>query len=105
MNAYQRQLLDKLINELTDKPSPSLHTAQMLAAELKGAMQAQDAPTQPITPTPDADGWVENTGTMPECEISAIRFYHGGIEYVTDKKWSWDLTRNGLFTISHYLPA
>jgi len=101
MNTYQRQLLDNLINELTTL-DPSIRIAQMLAAELKGAMQAQDAPQKP---TPDADGWVENTGVMPECEISAIRFCHGGIEYVSDKKWSWDLTRNGIFTITHYRPA
>lgn len=41
MNTYQRQLLHQLINELTATTTPNLHAAQMLAAELKGAMQAQ----------------------------------------------------------------
>ena len=41
MNTYQRQLLRQLIYELTATASPNLNAAQMLAAELKGAMQAQ----------------------------------------------------------------
>ena len=105
MNAYQHQLLDKLINELTDNASPNLHAAQMLAAELKGAMQAQDAPTQPITPTLD-DGWVENTGVDPECVILSCKMASGHIlnEKMYSGSMNWKLGI-GLGTIIHYRPA
>jgi len=132
MNTYQRQLLDKLITELTDNPDPSLHAAQMLAAELKGAMKAQtiedgqsdpqidtptpDADMHPITcdcaecvpnePAPDADGWVENTGIMPECEISAIKYKSGRIEETTEKERHWRLGKAFYKNkITHYKPA
>ena len=99
MNTYQRQLLDKLISELTATASPSLHAAQMLAAELKGAMQAQDAPRKP---TPDADGWVENTGVMPECEIASLKFRDGSIYVVVDEK---SMDKNDFrWTFSSYVP-
>lgn len=116
MNTYQRQLLHKLITELIANASPNLHTAQMLAAELKGAMQAQTelddihpitcdcAKCVPLQPTPDADGWVENTGIMPECEISAIKYKSGRIEETTEKEWHWRLG-NAFYTITHYRPA
>lgn len=86
MNTHATNLLHALIEGLYNaKPTPELHTFQMLAAELKGAMQAQaidhgqsdPLPTQIVTPTPDADGWVENTGVMPECEIASLRFATG----------------------------
>lgn len=118
MNTYQRQLLDKLITELTDNASPNLHTAQMLAAELKGAMQAQTelddihpitcdcAKCVPLQPTPDADGWVENTGVDPQCMIIGIRI-------TNDKKpceFNNPMTSTGYFWrkqsgITHYKPA
>ena len=104
MNTYQRQLLDKLITELTDNASPNLHTAQMLAAELKGAMQAQDAPQKP---TPDADGWVENTGIAPDCiYIEGLRFANYSEKKLSgnDRRpgvWSWHLKNH----ITHYKPA
>lgn len=116
MNTYQRQLLDKLITELTDNASPNIHAAQMLAAELKGAMQAQTelddihpitcdcAKCVPNETTPDADGWVENTGVMPDCEISAIKYKSGRIEETTEKDWHWTL-RNEFYDITHYKPA
>lgn len=116
MNTYQRQLLDKLITELTAITSPNLHIAQMLAAELKGAMQASPEFTldtlkiEGLTeadcaePTPDADGWVENTGVMPECEISAIKYKSGRIEETTEKDWHWTL-EDKFYDITHYKPA
>ena len=64
-------------------------------------------PTE-TTPQPDADGWIENTGVMPECEISAIRFHDGEIiEVKNDKIWSWGMKLNNLekFHITHYKPA
>jgi hypothetical protein len=51
-------LLNTLIDALyAAPPSPEIHRYQILAAEIRGEMQATD------------DGWVENTGVMPECEI------------------------------------
>jgi len=103
MNTYQRQLLDKLITELTDKPSPNLHAAQMLAAELKGAMQAQDAPQKPTT---DADGWVKNRGVDPNCMIAAWRFIDGHeLHHLMDsRELSWRLNLIDS-DITHYRPA
>jgi len=107
MNTYQRQLLHQLINELTATTTPNLHAAQMLAAELKGAMQAQDAPQKP---TPDADGWVENTGVVPEVNISSLKFRDG---YICDEpspktNYRWNFARTHQepsVDITHYKPA
>jgi len=42
MNTHATNLLTQLIDGLYNaKPTPDLHAFQMLAAELKGAMQAQ----------------------------------------------------------------
>lgn len=100
MNTYQRQLLDKLITELTDNASPNLHAAQMLAAELKGAMQAQDAPQKP---TPDADGWVKNSGVYPRIGVAKVKFRHGGI-YQDNPAYRWAIIGDKT-DITHYLPA
>lgn len=110
MNSYQRQLIDKLITELTDNASPNLHAAQMLAAELKGAMQSTcdhcDAPpfTQPDYPTPDADGWVENKGVDPKCKISAVKVSGKIHKYnsVDSAVFAWEKEYSNM---SHYKPA
>ena len=102
MNTYQRQLLDKLITELTANASPNLHAAQMIAAELKGAMQAQDAPQKP---TPDADGWVENKGVDPECMIWGVKFHDNeGSKYESPSlSTGFHWGKEG--GITHYKPA
>jgi len=59
-------------------------------------------------PTPDADGWVENTGVMPECDIVAIRFHDGEIAKVkNDKMWAWHMKSPDpeKLDITHYKPA
>lgn len=101
MNTYQRQLLDKLITELTANASLNLHAAQMLAAELKGAMQAQDAPQ----PTPDADGWVENTGADPNCEFAAVKFVDGSV--ITKDVAPYPMHKKNFLwsAVTHYKPA
>ena len=103
MNTYQRQLLDKLITKLTDNASPNIHAAQMLAAELKGAMQAQGAPQKP---TPDADGWIENCGVDPKCMITAWRLKDGhALHRLRDsRELCWRLNLMDA-TITHYKPA
>lgn len=132
MNTYQRQLLDKLITELTDNASPNLHTAQMLAAELKGAMQAQtiedgqsdpqidtptpDADIHPITcdcakcipneTTPDADGWVENTGEKPKCVVLEVRMLNRATGEIIERPYHnqfWNIEQT--LAITHYKPA
>jgi hypothetical protein len=58
--------------------------------------------------TPDADGWIENTGVMPECDISAIRLHDGEvINVANDKAWSWGMKSPNpeVFDITHYKPA
>ena len=61
MNTHATNLLTQLIDGLYNaKPTPDLHAFQMLAAELKGAMQAD----KPSEPTPDADGWVESNAQL-----------------------------------------
>jgi hypothetical protein len=106
MNTYQRQLLDKLISELTDNASSNLHAAQMLASELKGAMQAQDAPQKP---TPDADGWVENSGVDPNCMIAAYKVANGSVCCLSRPfksfLYPWSLADIHDYTITHYRPA
>ena len=113
MNAYQRQLLDKLMDGLLNAtPTTETHPLMMLAAELKGAMQAQYAPQKP---TPDADGWVENTGSMPECEITAVKLRCGEIRNMNNKRAiSWYFAEDGKqrllqhdedYDITHYRPA
>jgi len=119
MNTHATNLLTQLIDGLMNaKPTAELHAHQMLAAELKGAMQAQAEidDYHPITcdcaecvpsndkPTPDADGWTENTGVMPECEISAIKYKSGRIEETTEKDCHWTL-EDRLYSITHYRPA
>lgn len=89
MNTYQRQLLDKLITEL--------------AAELKGAMQAQDAPQKP---TPDADGWVENTGEKPKCVVLEIRMLDRATGEIIERPYHnqlWNIEQT--LAITHYRPA
>jgi hypothetical protein len=122
------ELLNQLIDAVYALPFSTFkeaHDLQMLAAEIKGQMMVQlppmmtlDTETGKVTPTPDADGWVENTGVMPECDISAIRWYCGEvINVANDKHWAWEMKLPehwawGLklpspekFHITHYKPA
>lgn len=108
------ELLNALIDALYKAPlSKETHDIKMLAAETRGQMMATcdhcDTPpfTQPdyATPQPDADGWVENTGVIPKCEIKAIRFRGGDITNTADKVWAWDfLGTETDYHITHYKP-
>lgn len=101
MNTYQRQLLDKLMDGLLNAtPTTETHPLMMLAAELKGAMQAQDAPQKP---TPDADGWVKNSGVYPRIGVAKVKFRHGGI-YQDNPAYRWAIIGDKT-DITHYLPA
>lgn len=117
MSTYQRQLLDKLITELTDN-DPSLHAAQMLAAELKGAMKAQTelddmhpitcdcAECVPNEPAPDADGWVENTGEKPKCVVLEVRMLDRATGEIIERPYHnqfWNIEQT--LAITHYRPA
>jgi hypothetical protein len=103
------------LGEIIQQNSKVIYDLQMLAAEIKGQMMAQlppmmtlDTETGKVTPTPDADGWVENTGVMPECDISAIRLYDGEVVKVAnDKHWAWGMKSPNPeeFDITHYKPA
>ncbi len=57
-------------------------------------------------PTPDEDGWIENTGKKPNCEVKAVRFANGNTEFEKSAIiWlTWELY-DGKFTITHYKPA
>jgi len=113
MNTHATNLLTQLIDGLYNaKPTPDLHAFQMLAAELKGAMQADTPPfyqpeyvDKPSEPTPDADGWVENTGVMPECNIKAIKYRDGDVVATTSKLGARWLVINSEGDITHYKPA
>lgn len=109
MNTYQRQLLDKLISELTDKQSPFVHVCQMLAAELKGAlgitpMMTLDTETGKVTPTTDDDGWVAHTsGKRPYGQIAEVKFRRGNID-IDSPYYNWVI--KGLDSdITHYRPV
>jgi hypothetical protein len=99
------ELLDQLIDAVYALPFTTFkeaHDLQMLAAEIKGRMQASE-PT-----TPSDDGWIENTGVMPECDISAIRLHDGEvIKVANDKHWAWAMKSPNPeeFSITHYKPA
>jgi len=77
-----------------------IHDLQMLAAEIKGRMLASEPTTQPAD-----DGWIENTGVMPECEIKSIRFANGKErDTLNADSWTWD-NHTGEYSITHYKPA
>jgi hypothetical protein len=113
------ELLNQLIDAVYALPFTTFkeaHDLQMLAAEIKGQMMAAcencDSPpfAQPdyATNQPDADGWIENTGVMPECDISAIRLHDGEvIKVANDKHWAWGMKSPNPeeFIITHYKPA
>ena len=109
------ELLSELIAVLYAAPiTVETHPLKMLAAEIKGQMMAQlppmmtlDAEASKVTPTPDAGVWIENTGVMPECDISAIRYFDGEIWHGCDKERGWHVKRanNKSFVITHYRPA
>lgn len=111
MNTYQRRLINQLITELTANASPNLYAAQMLAAELKGAMQAQviehgqsdPLPTKIVTPTPDADGWIESSGVYPRIGVAKVKFRHGGI-FQDNPAYRWKIIGDKS-DITHYRPA
>jgi hypothetical protein len=110
MNTYQRQLLDKLITELAAL-DPSIRIAQMLAAELKGAMHAQiigddQSAPQIDTPTLDADGWVENTGEKPKCVVLEVRMLDRATGEIIERPYCnhlWNIEQT--LAITHYKPA
>jgi hypothetical protein len=157
------ELLTELIAALYAAPiTVETHPLKMLAAEIKGQMQANlpdagelvkkliygdietasletlgnDCPTHEAfqnlddeqktrlaaaatvkdfltkstatTPTPDAGVWIENTGEVPECDISAIRYFDGEIWHGCDKEargWHVKRANNKGFIITHYRPA
>jgi len=102
------ELLTELLDAVYAVPcmanTAEIRKVQMRAAEIRGQMLATCATT--TEPQPDADGWVENTGVVPKCEIKAIRFHNGDIENTADKVWAWDfLDTNTACHITHYKPA
>jgi hypothetical protein len=113
------ELLNKLLDAVyalpLDAKLKQIHDLQMLAAEMNGIMMSQlppmmtlDTETSKVTPTQDADGWIENTGVMPECDISAICFNDVDIiEVKNDKQWAWGckMSDSEKFHITHYKPA
>lgn len=109
MNTYQRQLLHQLINELTATATPSLYAAQILAAELKGAlgitpMMTLDTETGEVTPTPDDARWVAHTsGKRPCGQIAEVKFRRGNID-IDSPYYDWVI--KGLDSdITHYRPV
>ena len=75
------ELLTELIEAVyASELTLATHPLKMITAEIKGQMMAtcdhcDSKPfTQPNYSTPDADGWVENTGVIPDCEYLIIRF-------------------------------
>ena len=117
------ELLNQLIAAVYALPlganSKVIHDLQMLAAEIKGRMMAQlppmmtfDTETGKVTPTVDSDGWIENTGVMPECEVVEIKFRGAarGFEISPSAKYNyrWHSATDSQFTpgdITHYKPA
>lgn len=105
MNTHATNLLTQLIDRLYNAtPTPDLHAFQMIAAELKGAMQAD---TPPSEPTPD--GWVENTGVMPDGDIESVTYRNGSVFNNTNKHLHrWNFANSGEHPevdITHYRPA
>jgi hypothetical protein len=112
------ELLNQLIDAVYALPFSTFkeaHDLQMLAAEIKGQMMAHplftmdtlkiDGLTDEECGIPDADGWIENTGEMPECEIKAIRFANGKERDVLNAaSWIWK-NHTGEYSITHYKPA
>jgi hypothetical protein len=87
---------------------------------LAAAATVKDFLTNPnaTTTQPDADGWIENNGNVPDCDISAIRWYCGEVINVANDKhwawgmklpehWAWGMKLPGpeKFHITHYKPA
>ena len=121
-------LLNQLINALYAAPlSPEIHPYQILAAEIRGQMGViadDDAhhitcdcykcvPTATMTnaSVADSDGWVVNTGVMPECDVSSIR-HRNGLEVLCGSKtgfeWAFagspDVAHASRYDITHYKP-
>jgi len=66
-------------------------------APLEAAFIAQQAQ--------DDDGWIENTGVMPECEVAHIRTPDGEeMEVLTKRGLRWTILGLG-GDITHYKPA
>ena len=109
MNTHATNLLHALIEGLMNAtPTTEMHAAQMLAAELKGAMQAQiigddQSALQIDTPTLDTDGWVKNSGVYPRIEIAKVKFRHGGI-FQDNPAYRWAIIGDKS-DITHYKPA
>jgi hypothetical protein len=115
------ELLTNLIAAVYALPIDALekeiHDLQMLAAETKGQMMAQlppmmtlDTETGKVTPTPDEDGWIGNTGVMPEIEVLELRFRDGYIcnDPAPKTQYRWHFANNcqdPSVDITHYKPA
>jgi hypothetical protein len=111
------ELLNQLIDAVYALPFTTFkeaHDLQMLAAEIKGQMMAQlppimtlDTETGKLTPTLDADGWIENTGVNPQCLIIGIKVKDGRftqeVRYSVPQN-SLDLNFSESY-ITHYKPA
>jgi hypothetical protein len=111
------ELLNQLIDAVYALPFTTFkeaHDLQMLAAEIKGQMMAQlppmmtlDTETGKVTPTPDEDGWIENTGLNPQCLIIGIKVKDGRftqeVRYAVPQN-SFDLNFSESY-ITHYKPA
>jgi hypothetical protein len=103
--------------EILGSDCPAHEAFQTLDDEQKTRLAAaatvKDFLTNPTVTTattqqPDAGVWIENTGVMPECDISAIRLYDGEVVKVAnDKAWSWGMKSPNpeVFDITHYKPA
>jgi len=121
MNTHT-ELLNKLIQAIYDTP-PCYETYRLavLAAEIKGEMQAicEHCDTQSftqsdcITTSPDSDGWVENTGVMPECKVKTVKLRCGEIRTITSNKeidWHFAEKNNPMdhhaaYDVTYYKPA
>ena len=61
-------------------------------------------------PTPDSDGWINNTGVMPEIEVLELRFRDGHIcnDPAPKAQYRWHFANNcqdPSVDITHYKPA
>ncbi len=88
------------------------HNDRMKLAQELGALKYQIEQLETSDkPQPDKDGWIANTGAMPECEIAMIRLRTGEVIPITLKDrydrydcYDWLIT-GGNGDITHYKPA
>jgi hypothetical protein len=115
------ELLNQLIDAVYALPFTTFkeaHDLQMLATEIKGQIMAAcehcDSPpfaqSDYATTQPDADGWIKNTGVMPEIEVLELRFRDGHIcnDPAPKTQYRWHFANNcqdPSVDITHYKPA